>query len=272
MTERLVTDKQAVAAGFSRAADTYNAHASAQKLFADNLCGYIKNCAAGSALDSGKIKIADLGCGTGFLSCGLRAIFPEAQINGFDLAPAMVDKCNKEFADSNTLFRCLDMEEDELGDGYSLVASSYAMQWVNCRNVFERIAEALEAGGLLAFTIPVDGSFSELDSAYSCAGISPAPRLLYNKVADVLSWLKNCGFNILQQEEENYSVFYQQAAQALRSFRCCGASFTRHQGHKMLGLAQARRLLSSYDQERMKKEGRVAITYNTLYVVASLEG
>ena len=55
---------------------------------------------------------------------------------------------------------------------------------------------------------------------------------------------------------------------ALRSLKRIGANFSRHKNYKLLSPGKVIRLLEEYENKARGDDGRVGLTYQTLYVIA----
>jgi trans-aconitate 2-methyltransferase len=97
-------------------------------------------------------RILDLGCGSALSTMELRRAFPQAEIVGVDLSPAMLKAAAKRLAGVTFL-------EGDAGSfetsGFDLVFANALLQWVpDHLGVLARLARALPEGGALAFQVP----------------------------------------------------------------------------------------------------------------------
>ena len=103
--------KARVVENFSRSTSTYDCHAEEQRAGAATLAA----CAAECASNLVEGPVLEIGCGTGFLSASLAALFPERCLELTDLAPAMVAHCRQkmavEVAHPDIHYRVLDGEQ-----------------------------------------------------------------------------------------------------------------------------------------------------------------
>ena len=281
-------DKNALAQQFSAAAERYDEWATAQAEIAARLMRHIPPELAPSL-------IVDLGCGTGLLSAHLLERYPAASLVGIDLAGGMVKHCCNSFQgesfQAETLgtaasgmkpsarkpsvrkprarFLVGDVEDRAmLVPQAELVASSCVAQWfADLPATLGMWAQALAAGGTMAFACLLQGSFRELERAYyealqrSFHGLSlPAPEALPRLFRD-------CGLRPTVCVEDAVRARYVSSRAALRSFQQIGAVFQGQPGHLSLGPAALRRLLEIYDRHA-DAEGMVSVTYRVQYIVA----
>ena len=276
-------DKNALAQQFSAAAERYDEWATAQAEIAARLMRHIPPELAPSL-------IVDLGCGTGLLSAHLLERYPAASLVGIDLAGGMVKHCCNSFQ-AETMgtaasgmkprvrkpsvrkprarFLVGDVEDRAmLVPRAELVASSCVAQWfADLPATLGMWAQALAAGGTMAFACLLQGSFRELERAYyealqrSFHGLSlPAPEALPRLFRD-------CGLRPTVCVEDAVRARYVSSRAALRSFQQIGAVFQGQPGHLSLGPAALRRLLEIYDRHA-DAEGMVSVTYRVQYIVA----
>lgn len=255
-------DKKGIADSFSLAAGTYDGHVPAQKYFAANLFQLISRFAPTPCE-----RIADLGCGTGFLSEMIAAAFPQARLVCLDLAPGMIEQARTRPGLRAAEFLTGDIEQGGFGYNLDLAASSYVLQWTRLHLAMQSVYESLRPGGIFACALPVAGSFAELATAYETACARPLPGPDYPDAAQIVALAQEDGFAVLHEQTEDYRLFFPDAREALRSFKRCGAVFSQHEDYQALTVEEVRRLLDCYDTATREAKHRVGITFRTLYLV-----
>jgi malonyl-CoA O-methyltransferase len=158
-----------IADRFGRAAATYDTATPVQREVAGRLAQHI--VASGVAQGA---RVAEFGCGTGYLA---RALSPGLQPSlwvATDLAPAMAGAARA----STPLVAVMDAARPALKPGFDLVCSSLTLQWLgDPRAVATAWRGLVRTGGRLAIATLIDGSFAEwraaLDEA-GAAGVGPA--------------------------------------------------------------------------------------------------
>ena len=104
-------------------------------------------------------RVVDLGCGPGNTTATLTDRWPGAVVTGVDNSAPMIEKARHDHP--GTAFRLGDITAyDPADDEPDLILSNAALQWVPDHTaLFPRWADALPAGGTLAFQVP--GNFDE---------------------------------------------------------------------------------------------------------------
>jgi SAM-dependent methyltransferase len=103
-------------------------------------------------LEAGQ-RVLDVGCGTGGTTLELaRAVAPNGEVLGVDIAPAMIEIANGRAADG-ARFAVADVQGDDLGAGtFDAVFSRFAvMFFADPAAAFVNIRKLLRPGGRLAF-------------------------------------------------------------------------------------------------------------------------
>jgi trans-aconitate 2-methyltransferase len=101
--------------------------------------------------------VVDLGCGTGELTAGLAARWPQARVSGLDSSPEMIAKARALAAPVE--FAVGDLREWQPGPDSDVVVTNAALQWVpDHRELIDRWVRALPAGAWFAMQVP--GNFA----------------------------------------------------------------------------------------------------------------
>jgi malonyl-CoA O-methyltransferase len=161
-----------IAQRFDRAAATYAGATPIQRQVADTLAERI----AQSGLPP-DVRVAEFGCGVGYLA---RALWPRLEPSlwiATDLAPAMAAATARALP-TGGLAAVMDAARPALAPGFDLVCSSLTLQWLDDPAAAVAKWRALvKPGRRLAVATLADGSFREWHAALAQAGVAdPRPR------------------------------------------------------------------------------------------------
>jgi trans-aconitate 2-methyltransferase len=104
-------------------------------------------------------RIVDLGCGPGNSTALLRERWPDAEITGLDSSADMLEAARRDHAGID--FVVGDIAEWTPDDGYDLVFSNAALQWVSDHErLLPRLIKAVAPEGVLAVQMPSNYDFA----------------------------------------------------------------------------------------------------------------
>ncbi|MEG4496950.1 class I SAM-dependent methyltransferase [Microcoleus sp. F10-C6] len=118
-----------------------------------------------------KIKVLDLGAGTGILSALILQAFPQANVVAFDMAKNMLKTCQTNlsaFGKRLTLQQG-NFAEDDFGNGYDLVVSGLAIHHLDSegkQKLFHKLFDSMNPGGILLIRDIVTGATPRLTEQY----------------------------------------------------------------------------------------------------------
>lgn len=155
-----------LATSFSKAACTYHEKASVQKEAASVLETYLP----ATLPEDG--AILEIGSGTGFVSERLIGLYPERHICLTDIAPGMVDFCEKRFSQHARVVLA-DMETlDLLPGSQALIVSALTLQWArDLVRLTENLKHALVPSGSLCLSIVNSETFPKWREAARASGL-----------------------------------------------------------------------------------------------------
>ena len=153
-----------VALRFSEAASSYEESARVQRQAAVEFDAWLSSCDLAAPK-----HIAEIGCGTGFLTSLLATRYPDAAICATDLAPSMLERCQENLhANPNVEYRLCDGRDVRFDLAPDWIVSAMCFQW------FDPLGPVLTHHfancKALAFSILLDGSFSQWSDAHADAG------------------------------------------------------------------------------------------------------
>ena len=255
--------KNSIAASFSDVADSYEEWAGPQRRMAQRLVQLLPE-----RLPSG--PVVDACCGTGVLTELLLGHYPETGITGIDIASGMIEVCRRRWKNMPTLsFVMADVESDFSVESCALIASNCGFQWFQSpAETVTRLTDALAPGGFLATSVPVEGSLPELCESYKAATGQPLRGIEFLSGTRYVEMLEAAGLHCRNAVTEIVRTDYNSAWDALRSFKHTGTTFRHHEGYTPLPAHLTRRLADHYEKTFAGPDGRVPVTYQTLYIVA----
>ena len=254
--------KRDIAAHFGAAAASYDQHAQAQRHAADALLARLDTALAGCP----PRRALEFGCGTGYLSRGLLARWPDCDWLISDIAPAMVEHCRQQLDGPlarRARFALIDAEQprlaaSDIGGDFELIASSLAFQW------FERPGDALAQlyallapGGRLAIATLGADSFAEWRASHRALGL-PCGVAEYPRAAALAALAPSAARRSLT--EERHLVGYRDGRDFLHALKSIGAALP-DSGYRSLPAGALRRVLRHFDSTGAR------ISYHLIYLL-----
>ena len=240
--------KSRVVENFSRNVSTYDCNAEEQRVGAATLA----KCAAECAEDLVEGPVLEIGCGTGFLSTSLAALFPRRRLELTDLAPAMVAHCRQKMAAEvevthpDIRYRVLDGERLASEGHYALICASFVVHWfADLRAGLQQLLAALKPGGRLLCSYPGAGSYAEWHHQCARQGVPCSANALPD-LASVARVFADESV-AMRQWEQVITLRFPTAQAFLRHLKRTGA----HTSARLsaLGPAQLRQLLRDWDRD-----------------------
>lgn len=118
-----------------------------------------------------RLKVLDLGAGTGILSALVLQAFPQANVTAFDMAENMLKICQTNlsaFGERLTLKQG-NFAADDFGSGYDLVVSGLAIHHLDDtgkQQLFRKLFHSMNSGGILLIRDIVTGATPNLTKQY----------------------------------------------------------------------------------------------------------
>ncbi len=150
-------NKQRIGINFSRGAADYDQHARLQKEMADQLLERIKGLSP--------LRVLDIGCGTGYMTRQMAAMFPRAEVIGIDIAPGMIEEAKKR-ARERPRFISGDGERLAFPDHcFDLIVSNATFQWMAAERALAEAGRTLKRGGRVELNTFGPETLKELKAA-----------------------------------------------------------------------------------------------------------
>jgi malonyl-CoA O-methyltransferase len=187
---------------FNKAATKYDANCQLQLATGEKLLSLIKPAET----------IIDLGCGTGITTAKLKY----KKLYALDISDKLLAQAKLRLGNKNITY--LETSFDNFsGLKLDLAFANMSLQWSdNLSLTLRNIKDNLKATGILAFSIPLAGTFSELN-------ISTMPFLSIKQVIEILD-----GWQIIYSESEEINYLFPNLIEALRSIKSVGANYCKN--------------------------------------------
>lgn len=163
-------------------------------------------------------EVIDLGCGSGLVTADLcnKLYIDSLYLN--DLSPLLLEKaCHRlqSFQPEALLFNF--DKPWNCNRFYDLIFSNMAFQWsFNIHYLFNECYSHLKSSGVLAFSLPLKGTFFKLH---------PNQMIQFHSFGDIKNILNEKGFRIIKSHEYMLEQKYKTQLNALRSIKKCGAHY-----------------------------------------------
>ena len=243
---------------FSKAALSYENAAFKQKLMAEEL---IKLISLKECVD----KVYEIGCGTGFLSELLLKRFDIKTFYINDISSLMLSFCKDKLVPlkgktSEIVFIEGDASCLSLQQSCDLIVSNAVFQWfVDFKSALLHIKTNLKPGGTLCFSTFLSGTCAELVSLGH-------PGINYLTEQELLSLLKECGFEIDIFKVQKENLVFEDSHKLLKFFKetgtNCLASYHWTQG-------KLKKFMQEYEA-KFKVSNGVSLSWIPCYVKARL--
>ncbi|MEH0886035.1 malonyl-ACP O-methyltransferase BioC [Enterobacter sp. UNJFSC 003] len=233
----LPVNKQAIAAAFGRAAQSYSRHDELQRQSAQGLLATLG--------ENTFSRVLDAGCGPGSNSRYWRGT--GSHVTAMDLSDLMLEEARQQQVADGYLLG--DIEAIPLTDAqFDLVWSHLAVQWCNSLPLaLGELYRVARPGGKVAFTTLLESSLPELNQAWQAVDTQPhANRFLsYDQVTQALA-----GFRY-RSAVQTITIGFNDALSAMRSLKGIGATHL-HTGREKRPLTrgQLQRLELAWPQQR----------------------
>lgn len=255
-----------IGARFSAAAHSYAAVSNMQDQVARQVLGLVPETVSASS-------ILDAGCGPGRLLGLARRRWPQADLQGVDIAPGMVLQARQAFSgDPRASFSEGDVAAFQADRPFDLVISSSALQWLQpFAQGLAHVARLCSPGGMVAMGIMLDGTLGELHAARSSAvpHLPPRGRL---PTLDALECAANTIPGARIRRLEHASAHYDQACamDVLRSLHAMGVTGGDvSRGERPLTRGEIQALTADYDRH-FSTPGGVRVTFVLGYLLLEM--
>ncbi|MDC0534985.1 methyltransferase domain-containing protein [Francisellaceae bacterium] len=160
--------------------------------------------------------IADFGCGTGASSVKINKNFNYNQCFAVDSAQELLECCKAKVANDTSCveadFNNQIFDDDQL----SLVFANMSLQWCYAWPLLlDKIYAQLKDGGILAFSIPLDGTFAALKKQFRNDFLTPI---------ELKRMLNESHFSLITEEIMDTDVPFKNPMSAIKHIKQVGAN------------------------------------------------
>jgi malonyl-CoA O-methyltransferase len=247
-------DKRLVSRRFTRAIDSYNREAVAQRTIAARMSGLLEQY-----VPHPRPRVLEIGGGTGFLTRHLvDTIRPESLIVN-DLCPEM-EICYQDLICSRQAVFCGgDAEHIPFPAGQDLIVSCSALQWfADPADFFARCHRLLTPGGYVAFSTFGPDNLREV-TALTGAGLT------YRTLPEWRSLLA-AHYDVVEAREEHITLRFDTPLQVLYHLKHTGVTAVRPTQAWTRGDVDT--FARAYQERYSQEGGAVTLTYHPLYIIA----
>ncbi|NRA70436.1 MAG: malonyl-ACP O-methyltransferase BioC [Gammaproteobacteria bacterium] len=249
-------NKQSIAESFGASASSYDSGAALQRSVGNKLLELTKACDKGILLD--------LGTGPGYFTSALSD--RSQQVIGLDIATPMLQFAQARNQQIDCWWLAGDAENLPLANEcVSGVFSSLMLQWTH--DLAQALAESqrvLQVTGQIAFTTLLNGTLSELASAWSRVDQHQHVNSFMD-LGQIEQIINHSGFKLCHMELKPQVVWYDSVVGLMKDLKAIGASQTAHAQRGLMGKSQLQALKQGYEPYRCN--GKLPATYQVLYVV-----
>jgi len=218
-------------------------------------------------------RIVDLGCSRGGSFAGLAARYPQAQLVGLDISPAMLQAGRVLRAGWQRWLGCGRQNEAQRlaadavklplkSQSTAIVWSNLLLHWLD--DPLPALAEAhrvLEVGGLIMFSALGPDSLKELRSAFA-DGYAHTQRFI--DMHDFGDMLVGCGFADPVMDMEVLTLTYDRFDDMLGDLRAAGSGCAmKARRHGLTGRQSWARARAAY--EHLRRDGKLPATFEVVY-------
>lgn len=209
--------EQSVCRAFNRAAATYDQFASVQTTAGLALIQHL------SGSEHNFNHILDAGCGTGTVTSMLANSLPHASLRAIDISSALLDRAKKLSNDINWQLQ----DFNDIHTQHDLIFSNMALHWSrSLPHTFNVLHQALVDDGILAFTLPLSGTFTELSDELSTHDFFTQEQ--------ISTLMQESGFHMTHTSCVTYREYFDNTLSALRSIKSTGTCYVNKRRHASL--------------------------------------
>jgi malonyl-CoA O-methyltransferase len=265
MTTVFELDKIKVKKSFSAASATYDKVAELQRTVGKALL-------TGICVNKSAQVIADVGCGTGFISDELLKAVPACPFQtviALDIALPMLQQARRKLSMHNQVqYLCADAEAlPIIGQSVDIVCSNLALQW--CRTpsaLFFEFKRILKPGSQLLFTTFGPQTLWELKAAWAEVDDYCHVNAFFSEL-QLEQALLDAGFSEIHMTTLPYRPMYDSVLDLMQELKALGAhNVTAGRNRKLTTRTQLHHMMTAYEDYR--SEDGIPATFSVITVSA----
>ena len=209
--------------------------------------------------------VLDLGAGTGRALPALAQRYPQAQLIGLDVTPAMLQRAATR-PDQTALLVCADAAQLPFPDqSVDLVFSNLALHWSPVLDqLLAEVRRVLRSPGLFTFTTPGPQSYRELRAAWQT--VDDTPHVMpFPEMRALGDGLVRAGLAEPVLDAETLTLTYRDFRQLLADLRATGTTNPHVARRRGLTGRQAWAVLSAAYEAQRDAAGLLPATFEVLY-------
>lgn len=212
--------EQSVADAFNQAASTYHQHSDVQAAVGQQLIQQLLN------ISHHFTHVMDAGCGTGHTTLALANSITYQSFSAIDIAENLLNQARKQMNDIQYMLSDFN-HIDAININYDLIFSNLALHWSHdLAFTFRVIHEAIHRNGLFVFSIPLIGTFAEIEPHLSIQD--------FNSHDDIVKLLSDSGFHLISSNVDMHQKKFTDSFSALRYLKHTGTHYVRNRRHHTL--------------------------------------
>lgn len=160
----------------------------------------------------------DAGCGTGIITKKLATEFDFKKLYAIDIADTLIGLAKEKMSEKNIVIEHADFNQlSHIDVLFDIIYANLALHWsFDIAKTLHYLKTKLSDRGLLCFTIPLSGTFFEIEDYCSIKTFFEKDTI--NKL------LESLGFNVLVHEHQHFTFHFKSFIEALKSIKIVGTN------------------------------------------------
>ena len=221
-----IKNKKNIQRSFNKAVNTYDEYCHLQKKTGEKLLHLLST----HHNKKQKLRLIDLGCGTGIITEKLKSLFQDQELHAIDIADQLLLIAKKRLAnEKNKKIKIYEADFDHLPHAclFDIAFSNMALHWsMDLKKTLENINTFLTQKGVLAFSIPLSGTLPELNNDFARQALPDSGW--------IETLLTDGGYDIFTHQVEKIILPFHDTESALKTIKNSGANYVPHRKNKNL--------------------------------------